>query len=377
MSQQDLFARILAALDEAALDDSTWPKCTSLLDEACGTAGSALKFSSRYKTKAFFVRLCIGGQRVEDLEREYMEKYHDIDEALPRMRAMPDGKVVHIPDLYTEKEKEASRVYNDYLVANGLLNAVTVRMNCPQESRVYWSLLHPRHDGVWKSGQIRVIRRLLPHVARFAQLRQVLFDARASRESLTQLLDSTRCGIIQLDYRGRIVQMNGYARNLLRESDGLFDKNGSLSARAPEDRKNLAKVLERALPRLGHPGVSGSVTVGRKSIRPRYLLYAVPVGEQEGNFEIARVSILILIVDPTRKTAIDPSLVAEVLGLTPSESQIASLLANGQSIREIAHSTGREESTIRWHIKHIFNKQAITRQSELIRRVLELAGYRL
>ena len=377
MSRQDLFARALAALDEAALDDSQWPATTGLLDEVCGTSGSSLAFStggSRKETKIFFARICAGGERREDLEREYFDVHHALDEAVPRLMALPDGNLVHMPDLYTEKEKEISRTYNEFVLPNGIQNCVNVRMTVPQESRVYWYVLRRKDSDGWKSDQIQMIERLLPHVGRFVQLRQVLFDARAS---LSQLLDNSRCGIIQLDWRGRIVQLNDYARNLLHEGDGLFDKSGFLSARVPADNENLKRVLGNALPKLGDPGVSGSVTVGRTLVAPRLLLYALSVGERQRNFEIARDAVLVLVVDPATKAAIDPAVVAAALDLTPSESRIASLLAEGNSIRDIAHSTGREESTIRWHIKHIFTKQGITRQAELIRRVLELAGYRL
>ena len=380
MSQQDLFARALAALDEAALDDSQWPAAAGLLDEVCGTRGNSIAFStgrSRKEAKILFARICLGGERREDLERKYFDVHFALDEAVPRIRALPDGSLVHFPDLYTEKEKKTSGTYNELLLANGIHNSVNVRMSVPQESRVYWNVMRRKDSGGWKSDQIQMIERLLPHVGRFVQLRQVLLDARASRTSLTQLLDNSRCGIIQLDWHGRIVQLNDYARNLLREGDGLFDKGGFLSARVPADNSNLKKVLENALPKLGDPGVSGSVTVGRTLVAPRLLLYALSVGERQRNFEIARDAVLVLVVDPATKAAIDPAVVAAALDLTPSESRIASLLAEGNSIRDIAHSTGREESTIRWHIKHIFTKQGITRQAELIRRVLELAGYRL
>ena len=173
MSRQDLFARALAALDEAALDDSRWPATTGLLDEVCGTSGSSLAFStggSRKETKIFFARICVGGERREDLEREYFEVYYPQDEAVPRLRALPDGNLVHFPDLYTEKEKKTSLAYNEFLLYNRIQNSVNVRMTVPQESRVYWYVLRRKDSDGWKSDQIQMIERLLPHVGRFVQL---------------------------------------------------------------------------------------------------------------------------------------------------------------------------------------------------------------
>ena len=56
------------------------------------------------------------------------------------------------------------------------------------------------------------------------------------------------------------------------------------------------------------------------------------------------------------------------------ESRVAVLLAEGMSVREIAITTGREESTIRSHVKRIFAKHGLSRQADLVRLVLSLAG---
>ena len=56
------------------------------------------------------------------------------------------------------------------------------------------------------------------------------------------------------------------------------------------------------------------------------------------------------------------------------ESQVAVRLAQGMSVREIAVATGRKESTIRSHVKHMFAKHGITRQADLVRLVRSLAG---
>ena len=55
---------------------------------------------------------------------------------------------------------------------------------------------------------------------------------------------------------------------------------------------------------------------------------------------------------------------------------MAVLLAEGKNVREVASATGRRESTIRTHLKHMFAKHGLTRQADLIRLVLALAGAR-
>ena len=56
------------------------------------------------------------------------------------------------------------------------------------------------------------------------------------------------------------------------------------------------------------------------------------------------------------------------------ESRVAVLLAEGMNVREVAAATGRKESTIRSHVKHMFAKHGLSRQTELVRLVLSLAS---
>ncbi len=63
---------------------------------------------------------------------------------------------------------------------------------------------------------------------------------------------------------------------------------------------------------------------------------------------------------------------ASALGLTPTESRLAVMLAAGHTVREIAAATGRKDRSVHWHLQQIFRKQGIGRQADLVRRVLSL-----
>ena len=76
-----------------------------------------------------------------------------------------------------------------------------------------------------------------------------------------------------------------------------------------------------------------------------------------------------------RSARIDPGIVAAALGLTPSESRLAVMLAAGYSVRTIAARTRRTEGTVRWHLNQIYRKRRISRQADLVRLVLSLDGF--
>ena len=220
-----------------------------------------------------------------------------------------------------------------------------------------------------------MIGRLLPHLRHFVRVRQTLVNAEALGASAAGLLDDSRVGVLHLDRRGTILVANDRARDLLRRGDGLSDRGGFLGARWPADNARLKKLLGRALPAFGGEAVGGSTTVRRSFALARLVLYVNPVTVQQMDISAGRVAALVLVADPESRPSIDPELVAEALDLTLSESRVAVWLAEGRTVRDIAVATRRKESSVRWLIRQIYDKQGISRQADLVRLVLSIAEF--
>ena len=137
---------------------------------------------------------------------------------------------------------------------------------------------------------------------------------------------------------------------------------------------DLQGLLTRALPRFGAQGAGGSMIVRRAGPLLPLVLHVNPVGLQETDIGGWPVAALVLVVDPVSGTGIDAGVAAAALDLTEMESRVAALLTQSMSVGEIAAATGRKESTIRSHVKHMFTKLGLSRQAELVRLVQSLAG---
>ncbi len=378
MNPQDLFDRGVVTLQEAALGKARWSEAALLISEISGTRGNALAFASgRTQVDAhfLFLRLCHEGEHREDLEREYFRKYWARDESIPRVGRLPDGVLVPTADLYTRRERERSPAYTEARRKAGMQNGLNVRLDGPGGLHIVLSLADSLEPGGWTSAQFSAVRRLLPHVRQFVRVRKTLTDARALGRSLLALPESSRCGVIQLDRNGRIVAANDRACGLLRQGEELSDRDGLLSATAPRHNGELQQLLALALPRLGGPGSSGSMTIERPSSRTNLVVHVTPVSARQRDFRAGQVAALVLVADPESMPRIDARLVQAALDLTPAESRLAVMVAAGRHARDIAAHTGRSEATVRWHIQNIFRKQGISGQADLVRRVLSLAGF--
>jgi DNA-binding CsgD family transcriptional regulator len=84
---------------------------------------------------------------------------------------------------------------------------------------------------------------------------------------------------------------------------------------------------------------------------------------------------VLLVVHPVASIRpVAPALLQIALTLTRSEAQVAALIYAGHTVRETAQKIGVGPSTVKSHLHHIFNKNRISKQTELVHLVAGLAS---
>ena len=376
MDQQRLFERIVTSLHESMLDDSLWVPTSALTDEALGSKGNHLVFSlpSEHDVALLFMRFCYRGEHRTDREDEYLRVYYPVDEHLPRLRQLPDSQIVRVIDTFSEEGLAKSPTYHEMMPRFEFQNGLNVRLDGPSGSRIVWGVADPVDSNAWSSRQTDLIARLLPHIRQFVRVRHALIEAGALSTTLSALLENTRTGVIQLDRQAKVVAANDRAQAILRQGDVLQDTDGALRASSPEDDRQLQRLLGRALPRFGTQGESGSMVVRALDSPPTMVVHVTPVNHRESDVRTMRAAALVLAVEPKSPARIDRRVLQATLGLSPAESEVAALNAEGHTVREIAEFLGRAEHTVRWHVKQSLRKVGVSRQSDLIRIVQAVGG---
>ena len=145
MSQADIVSRAVAAVNEAMLDDAHWPAASARLEEACGATSSSLLVGEGFEgnVRIHFAEFYSRGERRRHLEDDYFAFYHARDERLPRVRRLPDSRIVPVRDLYTPEELRTSPTYNEALVRSGNQGGLNVRLDSPDGLRIVWALGDP------------------------------------------------------------------------------------------------------------------------------------------------------------------------------------------------------------------------------------------
>jgi DNA-binding CsgD family transcriptional regulator/PAS domain-containing protein len=221
-----------------------------------------------------------------------------------------------------------------------------------------------------------LVRFVLPHLKRSIQLHAKLDFLECERQLFAGTINRMLLGIISFAANGDILEMNQEARRILAEKDGIKLAGNNLVADGQEGRE-LQRMIKQALaagavnvPPEG-PAVVEALSVSRPSGRAKLgvLVKTIPFGPWSESKH--RPAAAVFLRDPESNAA-QPSqeLVRRLFGLTRMEASLALLLAEGFTLDEAAEKMNVRRNTARTHLRSIFCKTGVTRQTMLVRLLL-------
>ena len=210
---------------------------------------------------------------------------------------------------------------------------------------------------------------LLHHFKSALKVAQQLVDYEDDKEVVVSLLDRLPIALLVVNARGRVLESNTQARQILQQGNGLSICDGQLNT----TDKVAAKRLEKAIHELASKAATSSEsralmlsTLGER--QEQIMAFLTPVRGSDRSDSLSNVAIFFSW--PKSQPLPVPTAIGEHYGLTPKEMEIAGLLARGYSVREIADERYVSENTIRTQVKSVMAKTKTTRQSELVKLIL-------
>lgn len=181
-------------------------------------------------------------------------------------------------------------------------------------------------------------------------------------EAALAAVDRLDFGVFLVDASGQVVSCNRSGRVLLDLEDGLRLRQHRLQVDDPATQQTLERVLA------GQAGeTGGAVAIPRKVPRRPLSMLVSPLGLVGGAPAGAS---LLFVTDPDRRGEVPEKVLAALYGLTGAEVRVAHLLTRGLSPAEVASEEGISVSTVRSHLKRVFEKTGTHRQGELIQLLL-------
>ena len=374
MERHEAFDHVVAALHEATIDDTRWPAASALVDEALGICGNGLLVGreSGNRLEIFSAAFYVRGRRRKDLEPLYLKGCNYPDGSAGKsLRRLPGTEMTRFAELWSAGDMTSPQADGQERPPIG--NGLPACMDGRGEWRVLWVLAGPVRPGGWDKARLELAERLVPHVRQFVRVRQASTIPGVEPSPFSGLPGQGRFGVMQVDWLGRIVDANAFARRLLRRGDLLCDRGGVVGPRRLSDAVRFQELLAGILRPVSAPAASGWMTIRHSSGRPLLILRVTPVPATPSEFRVSPVVALVVAVDPLKYPRVDAAHVAKTLGLTQGEARVAAMLSEGFRVREIAARTGRKEWTIRMHVKNVLRKVGLSGQVELVQLVWLLA----
>ncbi|MGY6708228.1 MAG: response regulator [Rhizobiaceae bacterium] len=197
-------------------------------------------------------------------------------------------------------------------------------------------------------------------------------DGRVERETfktVCQTFDYISLGIVVLDGDSRVLFANRAARALAEGNDGL-SLTTTLGVDDPLAGKRLHKAMALAVSSdADNTDLPACVSIPRPS-GSRDILALVFALERGADLQGPAAAIFLS--DPELRSKVPDGILAALFGLTPTEAQVATLLAEGNRADQIAELMKVSPTTVAFHIRNLLGKTGTSRQADLI--ALLLAG---
>ena len=365
---------LISALHEGAVNDQLWLGALDKLCDAFG--GGALFLGSTHRSGAGFE---LSGHRVDpqwidlvngDLAgHDANPVYAVVSDAL---RSDPIGTVLKpmvMSRMIDPAAYRSSPIYQQAIAPAGHEHVMVTVLAAEPASALSLTVARSAAAGDFGESDIRLARAIAPHILAALRLRHQFAIARSG----SVMLDRFDQGVLLLSGRDRLVHANARAERLLAERDGLLLVEGELRGAFPADTQRIrhavsetdraargASLMPPAVLRLPRPS-------GRADLVVRALPVAPVVASTFGAGELATVALFVH--DPEQGNAPVADLIAEGLGVSGAEAAVAARIWEGDSVAEAAAQLGVSPNTVKSHLKAIFEKAGVDRQSGLVRKI--------
>ena len=243
------------------------------------------------------------------------------------------------------------------------------------ESALSLTLARPERVGDFTPEDERLAAAVGPHLLAALRLRHQFALARSS----TLLLDRFDQPVLLLTASGRLAGGNVRGQQILDSHDGLTGVHGELRGATPAQTQLLRQAVQetdraargaslqpRATLRLARPS-------GRKDLVVRASPVSPSVASTFGVGEL--VTVVLFIHDPEED---EPPLVQDILAqamdLTNAEAAVAVRIWEGDGVVDAARELGISPNTVKSHLKSVYGKAGVDRQSALVRRIAMLVA---
>lgn len=260
-------------------------------------------------------------------------------------------------------------IYDDFIRWADMVHGCQTVLAQGRGSFFGLATLHTRADGASSEEDLANFGAILSAAQAGVRLQRRL--AHQGLQMVTGALEAMAAAVILLDRLGRVIAVTAPANEMLNRQSHMRAQGGRLSAMTTATDRALQKALAMAASGNGtkepdlvwleaaEPGQSGQMCEIFSLPRRDWDLGDMP-------------RIIVTLAQPPIFDHRKRALLGEALGFTPSEAEVALMLAQGQTKEEIARERRVSYETVSAQIKQVYRKAGVRNSGTLIAMVRDM-----
>lgn len=357
----DRFGALMEAIYEASLAPTRWADCLELIRAELGGNYVSLIVRPGSRDDLGLIVSASGDRHIANQGNPYLDMS-------PFSGLAPD-KLVTIADVLSEADWRGSQYYRDWCAPLGVFHVLAVDIGTNDGGIYGFRVTRPEGQSDFGEAERALCKRLLPHLKRALNLYLTINQDRKVNHVYSEAMAHLMVGVIVLDEQGLVIEANPMARSIVAMDDGLRIVGRQLEAGYANDNRKLQRLVREVLAAPGPSRVAlvEAMSVSRPSGKVSWGLVVQTIESDQWTEGKHRPSVAVFVRDAEGKAHPPVKLAQQLFQLTPAETSLAIQLANGLSLEEAAEALNIRRNTARAHLRSIFSKTGVRRQTELVR----------
>ncbi len=352
----DAYSTVVGQIYEASLDASAWPEA---MGAACRFVGAPMGGIGSYAIgpKRYDIHI-FSGYEAHWVEL-YREKYGAMNPLVGATSGRDIGQIKCLSVAGLIGAFDGQPMYEEWVKPQRILDIAEVVLDATVSHVATLDFVTRVEDGVLTGENLRKIELLFPHIRRSVLIGRVLKMHRRGEGELSGVVDGLAAGVFVLGGRGEILRGNAAGAAMLSAGRLVTAPGGVLRFASLEADRALREALR---------GERGASTALRDADGASFVAHVAPLSAVAAEDDLetpgGKIAVFVNATHPDLAPALET--LARTYGLTGAESRVARAVAEVGATPMVARTLGVSVTTVRTHLRSLFEKTGARRQVEIV-----------
>ena len=367
--QVQTYDALVSAIYDCALEPALWPQALGMIAQTYSGAYAAIH-TVRMRPAYEFIAWYHSWH-----DAEMMARLVDYTSDIPGKEEVASGPLdtpLATMRLVPFEQFSRTRFFREWADPQGLRDGCLTKVAQADNRYVQLSFVTHRSYGDITDEQIAAISGLGPHLRRAAMIGDTIEQQRIMLAAHRDTLDRLTCGVLLTDETRRLFHANRVAATMLDQGEIVRLRSERFVAMQPERDRVLGEALTKAHHgdaevQLRGIGIPMHTPEGASAV-----CYVLPLNQSDARHVTGGPTVAVFLSVNSDSFPIADAILSTLYGLTAAEARVASEIGKGGILRNVGQRLHVSENTLKTHLKRIFDKTGVRRQSDLVNLVASL-----